>query len=82
MKAFADDILPLHQKKIVRLVQMKTFADDKKTKNVTQELKFELGNVKNIMGKGENAGYRHFLLFPPCFQKALSSELLKVEIVW
>ena len=26
--------------------------------------------VENILGKGENAGYRHFLLFPQCFQKA------------
>ena len=22
------------------------------------------------MGKGENAGYQHFLLFPQCFEKA------------
>ena len=25
---------------------------------------------KNIVGKGENAGYQHFLLFPQCFQSA------------
>ena len=25
--------------------------------------------VENIVGKGENAGYQHFLLFPLCFQK-------------
>ena len=25
------------------------------------------------MGKEENAGYQHFLLFPQCFQKAFSS---------
>ena len=25
---------------------------------------------ENIVGKGENAGYQHFLLFPRCFQKA------------
>ena len=25
--------------------------------------------VENIVGKGENAGYQYFLLFPPCFQK-------------
>ena len=25
--------------------------------------------VENIVGKGENAGYQHFLLFLPCFQK-------------
>ena len=24
--------------------------------------------VENILGKGENAGYQHFLLFPKCFQ--------------
>ena len=24
---------------------------------------------ENIMGKGENAGNQHFLLFPQCFQK-------------
>ena len=26
--------------------------------------------VENIGGKGENAGFQHFLLFPQCFQKA------------
>ena len=26
--------------------------------------------VENIVGKGENAGYQHFLLFPQCFKKA------------
>ena len=37
---------------------------------------------ENIVGKGENAGYQHFLLFPTTFQKASSSGLLKVGIVW
>ena len=37
---------------------------------------------ENIMGKGENAGYQHFLLFPQCFQKALLSASLKVGFVW
>ena len=40
---------------------MKPFADDKI--NVTQKLKFVLGRVENIVGKGENAGNQHFLLF-------------------
>ena len=26
--------------------------------------------VENIVEKGENAGYQHFLLFPQCFQKS------------
>ena len=28
-----------------------------------------LDRVENIVGKGENAGYQHFLLFPQCFLK-------------
>ena len=28
------------------------------------------GRVEKNVGKGENAGYQHFLLFPQCFQKA------------
>ena len=35
--------------------------------NVTKELKFVLGKEENIVGKGENAGYHHFLLFPQSF---------------
>ena len=26
--------------------------------------------VENIVGKGENAAYHHFLLLPQCFEKA------------
>ena len=50
--------------------------------NVNQILKFDMGRVENIVGKGENAGYQHFLLFPQCFQKASFSGSLKVRIVW
>ena len=32
--------------------------------NVNEKLKFDFGRVENIVGKGENAGYQHFLLFP------------------
>ena len=35
-----------------------TFKDPGLTKNT----------FENIVGKGENAGYQHFLLFPQCFQ--------------
>ena len=28
--------------------------------------------VENIVGKGENAGYQYFLLFPQCFQTAFT----------
>ena len=60
--------------------KLKTFADDKT--DLTEKLKFVLGRVENIVGKGENAGYQHFLLFPRCFQRTTFSGLLKVTIVW
>ena len=50
------------------LSKLKASADD--NLNVTQKLKFALGRVENIVGKGENAGYQHFLLFPQCFRNA------------
>ena len=43
---------------------------------------FVFDRVENIVGKGENAGYQHFLLFPQCFQKAFYSGSLQVGIVW
>ena len=38
--------------------------------------------VENIVGKGENAGYPHFLLFPQCFEKASFPNTSKGVIVW
>ena len=48
----------------------------------TQHLKFTLGRVENIVGKGENAGYQHFLLFLQCFQELYFDDVLKIGIVW
>ena len=31
---------------------------------MAQMIQFFCDRVENIMGKGENAGYQHFLLFP------------------
>ena len=60
--------------------KLKAFADN--NINVTEELKFVLKREENIVGKGESAGYQHFLLFPQCFQKTSYTGLLKVGIVW
>ena len=38
--------------------------------------------VENIVGKGENAGYQHFLLFSHCFKKASFPDMSKCIIVW
>ena len=70
----------LPHEKILDWSKLKAFADDKI--KVTEKLKFVLGRVENTVGKGENAGYQHFLLFPQCFQKASFSGVSKVVIVW
>ena len=54
--------------KILDWSKLKAFADD--LIRVMENLKFVLGRAESIVGKGENAGYQHFLLFPQCFQKA------------
>ena len=66
--------------KILDWSKLKAFADDKI--KATEKLKFGLGRVENIVGKGENAGYQHFLLFPQCFLEVSFSRASKVGIVW
>ena len=53
--------------KISDSLKLKVFADNKI--NVAEKSQFVLGRLENIVGKGENAGYQHFLLFPQCFQE-------------
>ena len=67
-------ILTLPNDKILRLSIFKAFADDKIF--VTQKLKFTLGKIENIEGKGENAGYQRF---PAMFSKVLFSRCVKSE---
>ena len=49
------------------LPKLKAFADDKFLMLLKR---FIFYREENIVGKGENAGYQHFLLFPQYFQKA------------
>ena len=62
--------LTLYQTTFFDWSKLNTFADYKI--NVTEKLKFVFGRVENIVGKGENAGYQHFLLFPQSFKNFLS----------
>ena len=59
---------PLPDNKISKWSKLKAFADNKL--NATQDIKVVFHRIENIVGKEENAGYQHFLLFPRCFQKA------------
>ena len=38
---------------------------------------FVFDRVENIVGKGENAGYQHFLLFSQIFSKGLFPRVVK-----
>ena len=60
----------LPKDKILDWSKLKALADDKK-KNMAKKLKFILGKVENIVGKGENDGYEHFLLFSTMFSRFL-----------
>ena len=55
-------------KNIVDLSKLKAFTDEKI--ECYSKVEMHIGRSENIVGKGENAGYQHFLLFPPHFQKA------------
>ena len=56
--------------------KFKAFAD--KILNAAKIMISVFDGVENIVGKGENAGYQHFLLFLQCFQKVSFSGSLKV----
>ena len=56
----------LPNNKILDQSKLKEFADDKI--EVLKMMIFVFDMVENIVGKGENAGYQHFLLFVQCFQ--------------
>ena len=75
---FLNNSLPSN--KILDCSKLKAFADNRI--NVTGKLKFVLGSVQSIMGKGENAGYQHFLFFLQCFQKVSYTGSLKIMTVW
>ena len=58
--------------------KFKVFADNKLNfANMTISL---FDRVENTVGKGENTGYQHFLLFSQCFPKSSSLGSLKVGI--
>ena len=75
-----NGIKSLPTDKILNLSNLKACADDNRT-YATQEIKFLPYAIIKIVGKGENAGYQHFLLFSLCFQKVSFSGSLKVGIV-
>ena len=65
----------LPNSKILDLSKLKEFADN--NFRVAQMMLFSSDRVENTVGKGENAGHQHFLLFLQCFQKAFFLGIVK-----
>ena len=66
--------------KILDWSKLKAFADE--NFNIAKTVISVCDRVENIVGKGENVCYQHFLLFPQSFRKLSISGSLKLEIVW
>ena len=58
----------LSSDKILDWSKFKAYTDKKS--NVVEIMISVFDRMENIVGTEENAGYKHFLLFPHCFQKA------------
>ena len=63
--------------KVLDWSKLKHFADEKIY--VTEKMEFVLEMVENIVGKGENAGYHHFLVFLTMFSKGLLYSVVKSQ---
>ena len=77
---FKFRINPSQNDKFFNRTKLRAFADGKLNFAVIMISLFD--RVENSVGKGENAGFQHFLLFPKCFPKLPSLRLLKLWIVW
>ena len=71
--------LTFYQTKTLDVTKLKAFADDKS--NIGKITFSLLDREENTVGKGENAGYQHFLPLPPCFPKPSLLGMLKVGII-
>ena len=69
----------LPNNKIPDWSKLKAFADD--NLNVVKMTISLFDRLEKTVGKGENAGYQHFLLFPVFF-KAFYLGSFKVGILW
>ena len=63
------EINALLNDKILDVTKLKTFTNEKL--NVTKLRISLFGRVENITGKGEYAGYQHFLVLPQYFPRVM-----------
>ena len=58
---------PFPNDNVFNRTKLKAIADNKL--NIAKMTDSVFDRKENNVGKGENAGYQHFLLFPQCFPK-------------
>ena len=79
LKTFAgnmiNSLLPFNK----NLDSSKSKASVDANLNVAQMIELGFDRVENIVGKGENAGYQHFLLFP---HNVFKRSTLKPVNIW
>ena len=71
-----NEIQPLTHDKNQALSTLNFLFDDDEL-NVPLNIKFVCHRIENIVSKGENVGYQHFLLFPSCFRRLFRQGLHK-----
>ena len=68
-------INPFPKDKFLNMTKLKAFVDDKL--NVAKMTISLSHRVENTVGKEENAGYQHFLLFPTVFFEGFFCRVVK-----
>ena len=68
---------PLQDNKILALSKLKALADNNFI--VAQIVQFFSEGVQSIEGKGKNAAFKHFLLFPLSFQNSYFYRVVKTH---
>ena len=58
------------------LSEFRSFGHDKL--NFAKMISSACDRVEHIVGKGENAGHQHFLLFQQCFSKVFSTMIVEI----
>ena len=66
--------LTLNKQPSLRLAQIESIC--RRQNKLNEKLKFGFGRNEDIAGRGENAGYKHFLLFQQCLEKKKKNENL------
>ena len=71
---------PFPKRQILDSSKLKEFADD--NFRLDENGREFPERVENTVGKGENARYEQCLLFPQCFLKTCTADMLKPGLVW